>query len=186
MSDTAEQKMVKDFVVVTPDTTVRAAEAKLRVRNASYCVIQTSEGEPLALVTDEQLSALGPDKDTFLAAEVANLPAAVPVEQEQLLTDIVEEVSQLLFGSKQIRGLIVLHVGKVVGILSRQLIAEQALRSLDVRWLAKLNQLEGDPIDPPPVYVCRLGDHSEVVVSYDIDNPPKCPTHHSILIRKKK
>jgi len=184
MSDTAKQKMVKDFVVVTPDTTIEAAEAKLLVRKASYCVIQTSQGEPLALVTDEQLSAL-PDKDKLLAAEVANLPAAVPVEREQLLSDIVEEVSQLLFGSKQIRGLIVLYAGKVVGILSRQLIAEQALSSLDVRWLAKLNQIEGDPIHRPPVYVCRLGDHSEVVVSYDIDNPPRCPTHHSILIKKK-
>ena len=184
MSDTAEKKMVKDFVVVTPDTTVKAAEAKLRVRNASYCVIQTSEGEPLALVTDEQLNALGPDKNKVLGVEVANLPAAVPVEPGQLLSDIVTEVSGLLFGSKQIRGLIVLNVGKVVGILSRELIREQALTTFGLRGL-NAAQIEGDPLDRAPTYVCRLGDHSEVVVSYDIDNPPKCPTHHSILIRKK-
>lgn len=183
MSDTAGQKMRTDFVVVTPDTTVRAAEAKLRVRHASYCVIQTRNGEPVALLTDEQLSAL-PDKRKSLSAQLSIFPAAVPVEREQLLSNIVEEVSQLLFGSKQIRGLVVLHVGKVVGILSRRLIAEQALSSIDVRWLTK--QIEGDPLDRAPIYVCRQGDHSEVVVSYDIDNPPRCPTHNSILIRKKK
>jgi hypothetical protein len=186
MNDTvsAGKKMVKDFAVVTPDTTVKAAEAKLRAKKASYCVIQTSEGEPLAVVTNEQLSEL-PDKAKSLSDELPNLPEAVPVKRDQLLSDIVQTLSPFLLGSRPIKGLIVLYGGKVVGILARQLIKDYALASLGLRSISSA-QVEGDPNDPPPNYFCPLGDYNEQVVSYDRLNPPYCPNHNIPLVRKKK
>ena len=183
-TDSAGKKMVKDFAVVTPDTTVKAAEAKLQAKKASYCVIQTSEGEPLALVTDEQLNEL-PDKEKSLADELPNLPAAVPVTREQVLSDIVQTLSPFLLASRPIKGLIVLAGGKVVGILSRQLIKDHALTSFGLRSISSA-QIEGNPINPAPTYFCPYGDYSEVVVFYDSHNPPMCPTHNTLLIRKKK
>lgn len=180
----AGKKMLKDFAVVTPDTTVKAAEATLQAKQASYCVIQTSEGEPLALVTDEQLSKL-PDKAKSLIDELDNLPEAVTVAREQLLSDIVQTLSPFLLASRPIKGLIVLFSGKVVGIISRELIKDHALASLGLRSISSA-QVEGDPNDPPPNYFCPLGDYNEQVVSYDRLNPPYCPNHNIPLVRKKK
>lgn len=114
---TVEQKMVKDYIVVSPDLAASKAQEELTLAGASYCVVISSdEKEPLTIVTSEQLKGL-PDQTSSLADELVNLPPAVIVEPTRTMDQIVDDFSPLLLGERAIRGLLVQGGGQIEGIL---------------------------------------------------------------------
>ncbi|HEV2915327.1 MAG TPA: CBS domain-containing protein [Pyrinomonadaceae bacterium] len=186
---TAKQKMVRDFKVLTPDLTIGAAQERLSTAEAVYGVVTTSEGEPLAIVTAEQLREVS-ETDRCLKDALDILPVALMIDQNKHLSEIVEHFSPVLLGSREIKGLVVFHDGKVKGIVPRKIITEQANIRLQVRGGGGGSDvsaalIEGDIAAPPRTYVCPHGDYEETVTSYNRFNPPRCPYDKEMLVRKR-
>lgn len=183
-SKTASEEVDKSFVVVTTEATTEQARQMLSAAGASYCVVLSDQGEPLALAISEQLEELS-DQDRALSAELESLPDALPVEGEWAMTQIVENFSTLLFGERRLRGLVVLKGGQVEGIIPRRKLAEYSGARFRARGIGA-EGIEGDPVNPPNTYVCSQGDYEEEVDFYDRYHPPRCPTHKTLLVRKKR
>lgn len=177
--------MVSDFKVLATDLTIDEAQESLVMAEAHYGVVTTSEGEPLAIVTVEQLQE-APGKDKHLHDSLSDLPVALMIDQNKPLNQIVEHFSPVLLGSREIKGLIVFHNGKVKGVVPRKIITEQANVRLQVRGGGvSSTQIEGDIVAGPRTYVCPRGDYEESVASYIRSKPPRCPNDNEILVRKR-
>ncbi|HYG81500.1 MAG TPA: hypothetical protein VD861_13980 [Pyrinomonadaceae bacterium] len=174
------QRMVSDFKTFSPSDKVDKAITDLTASGAKYCVVMTLEGEPLALATPEQLQVAS-DMDTSLHDILDKLPIAVVIEQGQTMDDVVTSLSSVLIGARDIPGVAVFHNGMVTGVVPRRAIAEHASFGIKTRGTGTI---EGDPLSGPRRYVCPQGDHERSVTFYDRTNPPRCPTHHVILVRK--
>jgi len=182
---TAKQKMVSDFEVLAPNLTISAAQETLSTAGAVYGVVTTSEGEPLAITTVEQLQEMT-EKDKTLQDALGILPLALVIDQKKSLSQIVDHFSPVLLGSREIKGLIVLHNGEIKGVVPRKIITEQANFRLRVRGVGGSDaQIEGDPVASPSIYICPLGDYEESVPSYNRLKPPRCPNDNEILVRKR-
>jgi hypothetical protein len=176
------QRMVSDFKTFSPSAKVDKAITDLTASGAKYCVVMTLEGEPLALATPEQLQAAN-DMDRSLHDILDKLPIAVVIEQDQTMDDVVTSLSSVLIGAHDIPGVAVFHKGIVTGVVPRRAIAEHASFGIKTRG-GGTGTIEGDPLSAPRRYVCPQGDHERSVTFYDRTNPPRCPTHHVILVRK--
>jgi hypothetical protein len=176
------QRMVGDFKTFSPINKVDKAITDLTASGAKYCIVMTPEGEPLALATPEQLQAAN-DMNRALHDILDKLPTAVVVEQDQTMDDVVISLSSVLIGAREIPGVVVFHKGAVTGVVPRRVIAEHASFGIKTRGIGT-GTIEGDPLSGPRRYRCPQGDHEESVTFYDRNNPPRCPTHHIILVRK--
>ena|SRR2546423_1335656 len=182
-SKSVGQEAVKSFVTVTPETTIGQALLKLSSASASYCVVRSTEGEPLALATDEQLSELS-SQDHSLSDSLDSLPPALPVDSDWTMGQVVDNFSSLLLGDRSLKGLVVLSNAKIEGVLPRQKVAEHAGFRFRVRGFGG-GTIEGDPVNPANIYVCLQGDYEEEVDFYDRHHPPRCPTHKTLLVKKR-
>lgn len=182
-SKTASEEVDKSFVVVTTEVTTGQARQMLSAAGAAYCVVLSGQGEPLALATSEQLEEL-PDQDRALSAELESLPDALPVEGEWTITQIVDNFTTLLFGERRLRGLVVFTGGQVEGVIPRRKVAEYSGARFRVRGIAA-EGIEGDPVHLANTYVCSQGDYEEEVDFYNRHHPPRCPTHKTLLVRKR-
>jgi len=172
--------MTTEFETASPDERVGDARNRLSQSSSAFCVIVTELGEPIRIATAEQLQGLT-DPLAPLSNALQEFPTAIVVEEEQDIDGIVENLSARLLAEREIRGVVVLSAGAVSGVLPRKQIAEHARLRIRTRGAAGL---PGDPLSPAPTYVCPRLDHEEDVESYDPAQPPRCPIHGLILIRK--
>jgi CBS domain-containing protein len=180
---TIKQKMVEDYIVVTPDVSVTEAQQVLASTNKTYCVVMSPEDEIVTVATAKQLKQL-PDQTASLVTLLEKLPPAVIIEPNRTLEQIVEDFSPLLISERSIKGMLVMEDGQIEGILPRRAVSQYANFRMRVRVLAGA-EIEGDPPTPANIYVCPKGDYQTTVVSYDRHNPPRCPNDKYTLIRKK-
>lgn len=163
--------MVTTFQTVAADLIGSAAE-DLAESAAKYLVVTAEENTPLALLSLDQVRS----------QELSVLPVVPVVSEDADLDDAVRELAPKLLETRGLLGAVVLWNGKVSGILPRELIAQHASRLLTVRGFGYV--LPGNPIVPPPLYVCPNGDYQQKVTFYDRHNPPRCPYDRSLLVRK--
>jgi CBS domain-containing protein len=175
-----KQRMTTDFKTVSPNHSVADASKLLARESATFCVIVTQRGEPIRIATDEQLQGL-PDPSAALSDVLNALPSAIVIEEEQDMDGVVKHLAPLLLAERDIRGVVVISGGDVSGVLPRKDISEHARLRIRTRGAA---EIYGDPISHAPTYVCPLGDHEENVELYDPNDPPRCPAHGLILVRK--
>jgi CBS domain-containing protein len=175
-----KQRMTTDFETASPDDSVADARKLLAQESVTFCVIVTKRGEPIRIVTDEQIQGL-PDPNAALSDVLNALPSAIVIEEEQDMDGVVKHLAPLLLAERDIRGVVVISGGGVSGVLPRKDISEHARLRIRTRGAAGIY---GDPISRAPTYVCPQGDHEEDVELYDPNDPPRCPVHGLILVRK--
>ena len=175
------EKIVQNFVLATLDLTVIQVITRLDQRALINYVIVMLEDEPIALATRDQLQAL-PRQGATLGEALNNLPKVIIVEQSQTMDQVVKDFSALLLGSPAISGIVAINQGIISGVLPRRAIAEYA--SSKMHGAMRGGELEGDPLSSARRYECPLGDYETDVPFYDRFNPPVCPNHKVLLIRK--
>lgn len=176
------QRIVSNFKTFSPTYEIDKAVADLKVSGAAYSIIVTPEGEPLALATAEQFNAII-DASGALHDVLDKLPNALVVEHDQTMSHVVTSLSSVLIGARDIPGVVVLHKGAIMGVVPRRVIAEHASFGIRTRGIGG-GTIEGNPLSGPRWYTCPQGDYNEPVTFYDRNNPPRCPNHQLILVRK--
>lgn len=164
------------FVLLEMDKTVAEAKELLAQEGRTYGVVVSPGKAPVGLVTVGALSSVS-NSDLTLG-EFSSLPTFI-VDAGALLDRAVSFSAQSLVENPEMSGLVVEEKGKVIGILTRQTAHKYAQR---VRTRGgDITELAGDPQSRAKYFVCPKKDYRMLVIQYDPDNPPICPTHNLIL-----
>lgn len=115
------------------------------------------------------------------SSQTGPLPVVPSVEEDADLDEVVRELAPQLLERQEMAGAVVLRDGEIRGVLPRALIAERARRLLDFQTNRSLS---GNPLVHRPVYACPQGDYEKPVSYYDPSDPPRCPSHGDLLVRK--
>lgn len=172
--------MLRSFQTFAPDRTLAQVNEVL-AREDEYCVVVGENGEPLSLATGWQLRQM-PDQEKTLSQFLNVLPKVIAVEQDTTMDQLLDDLAAALFGTPDVSGVAVLQNGSVSGVLPRQAIKEYA--RLRIRTAMGGGTIEGNPLTNARTYACPNGDHEQVVPFYNRFDPPKCPTHKILLVRK--
>ena len=163
--------MITDFQTGTIDSAGSRAGGFAR---AEPLVVTADNGQPVSLLPAGQV-------DFQREGEGARLPVVPVVEEDADLNETVRELAPQLLERQELAGAVVLRGGEIRGILPRALIAEHARLLLAVQGR---RGLDGDPQIQRPVYACPQGDYEDPVSYYNPFNPPRCPNHGDLLVRK--
>jgi hypothetical protein len=143
------------------------------ILEVEFLVVTAENERPLSLLPADQVRALPRE------GEGTRLPVVPVVSADDDLHDSVRALTSLLLDRQELAGAVVIRDGEVRGVLPRYLIAQQA-NLLNVSSFG----LPGYPGIPPPVYACPRGDYEEKVTDYNPYDPPRCPQHGDLLVRK--
>ena len=172
--------LVTSFVLLEATQTVAKARETLTQAGATYCIVTSAAGTPLALAIAGALAAI-PDPNTLLQA-VSSVPAFI-VDAETLLDQAVSFSAQTLVEHPEMAGLVVEGNDKVIGVLPRQAIRQHAQR-IKTRG-GDITELAGIPLTRAKYFICPEGDYKKLVIRYDPDDPPRCPIHDLALTKQE-
>lgn len=99
------------------------------------------------------------------------------------LSQAIEETAETLVEHPEIKGVWLEENRKIVGWLSVEAI-EQYADQFEI--FRNDPRLYGDNLSDPDRFVCPKEGHnySEVISSYDFNDPPRCPVHDVKLVRE--
>ena len=80
-------------------------------------------------------------------------------------------------------GLIAEDGTQIVGIIARQTLRQHA-RQMKSSGERSITQLAGVSLTRASYFVCPKEDYRKLIIRYDPDNPPLCPTHGLFLNKK--
>lgn len=164
------------FVPIEASRTVAEAKDLLVQAGRTYGVVTSPGGTSIGLITIGALSS-APDFSGTVA-EFLRLPAFV-VGADVPLDLAISFSAQTFFENAEMSGLMIEEKGKIIGILTRQT-ARKYARRVRTRG-GDIAGLAGDPQSQAKYFVCPKKDFIRLVIQYDPDNPPTCPTHNLLL-----
>jgi CBS domain-containing protein len=177
-----KERMVQSFQVLQPGHTVGQARELLEQGEDEYAVLITEGGEPLSLVTEWQLRMVT-DENKLLKDILSALPEVIAIEHSCTMDQLLDDLSSALMGGPDIAGVAVLEDGNVTGVVPRRVIKDYA--RMRIRGATRSGGgLEGDHTSNARVYACPNGDFEQPVPFYNRFDPPKCPNHKILLVRK--
>lgn len=163
--------MITDFQTATIDSAGARAAGAARTMPL---VVTADNGQPVSLLPAGQVNFQREGGGT-------RLPVVSVVEEDADLDKTVRELAPQLLERQELAGAVVLRDGEICGILPRALITEHARLLFTFE---RSRGLDGDPQIQRPVYACPQGDYEKPVSYYNPSNPPRCPKHGDLLVRK--
>lgn len=166
------QEMLSPVMLLDVRATVADALQRLEQANAAFGIVGDEKGQPLGLVTAEQLRAA--DSDACLQSLISDAPGPIFIEPHVTIDNAVKMLAKDLVLKPNLAGIIVQEQGQVRGVLPRQVVVEHASQ---VVTRETADRLEGAPIDVL-FFECPEDHERKLVAYYDPQNPPKCSKGH--------
>lgn len=166
------RELALPVLILEANVTVAEALKKLEQAKTTFGVISDERGQPLGLVTVEQLHAA--QKDVSVNSLIVTTLRPTMVEPSVTIDDVVKMLAKDLVLNPDLSGVIVQDQGKVQSVLPRKTIVEYASR---VVIRGTIDRLEGAPVDML-FFECPEGHERKLVAYYDPQNPPKCSKGH--------
>ncbi len=172
--------LVTDFLLLSSEQSVTDAHDKLVQASATYGVVTNDSDQPIVLTT---VNALANSKPEATLQTLSTAPLLV-TDSQVLLAQAILSSSRMLFRHPEIVGLVVSEKGKVIGVLPVQTLGKHAE---EVERHRSITELAGVPLTRARYFYCPEGPfhYKELVIRYDPDNPPRCPTHWWVALIKE-